>query len=40
MRKTRHVESNMAVGDGHGLPADLIARLRPYKWNRGYPVEK
>ena len=40
MRKVNHVESNMAVGDGQGLPADLLTRLRPYKWNRGYPVEK
>ena len=40
MRKTRHVDANMAAGDGQGLPADLLARLRPYKWNRGYAVEK
>lgn len=40
MRKARHVEANMACGDGQGLPADLVARLRPYRWNRGYPVEK
>jgi len=40
MRKVRHVEANMACGDGQGLPADLVARLRPYRWNRGYPVEK
>jgi aryl-alcohol dehydrogenase-like predicted oxidoreductase len=40
MRKARHVESNMACGDGQGLSADLVARLRPYRWNRGYVVEK
>lgn len=40
MRKGSHVEANMAVGDGQGLPADLVSRLRPYRWNRGYAVEK
>ena len=40
MRKVNHVEANMAVGDGQGLPADLVKRLRPHRWNRGYAVEK
>lgn len=40
MRKAGHVEANMACGDGHGLPEELVARLRPYRWNRGYVVEK
>jgi aryl-alcohol dehydrogenase-like predicted oxidoreductase len=40
MRKSRHVEANMACGDGQGLPADLLAALRPAKWDRGYVVEK
>lgn len=40
MRKARHVEANMACGDGQGLPADLVARLRAYRWDRGYVVEK
>ncbi len=40
MRKAGHVEANMAAGDGRGLPAELVERLRPYRWNRGYIVEK
>jgi aryl-alcohol dehydrogenase-like predicted oxidoreductase len=40
MRKVAHVEANMAAGDGQGLPAELVARLRPHRWNRGYVVEK
>ena len=40
MRKLEHVESNMAAGDGQGLPAELIERLRRHRWDRGYIVEK
>ena len=40
MRKLGHVESNMAAGDGKGLPPELIERLRPHRWDRGYIVEK
>jgi len=40
MRRVTHVEANMAAGDGHGLPADLRARLRAHRWDRGYVVEK
>lgn len=40
MRRTAHVEANMAVGDGQGLAPELVARLRAHKWNRGYVVEK
>jgi aryl-alcohol dehydrogenase-like predicted oxidoreductase len=40
MRKVANVEANMAVGDGLGLPADLVARLRAHRWDRGYIVEK
>ena len=40
MRKLEHVESNMAAGDGQGLPAEVVERLRPHRWDRGYIVEK
>ena len=40
MRRLNHVETNMAAGDGTGLPEELVARLRAHKWNRGYVVEK
>ncbi len=40
MRRPAHVEANMACGDGQGLPADLVAQLRPFRWDRGYVVEK
>jgi len=34
MRKTRHVESNLAASDKGPLPADLHAKLRPHRWVR------
>ena len=40
MRRLTHVEENMGVGDGLGLPAELLARLRRHRWDRGYVVEK
>jgi aryl-alcohol dehydrogenase-like predicted oxidoreductase len=40
MRRLKHVETNMAAGDGNGLPAELMTRLRAHKWNRRYIVEK
>jgi len=40
MRRVAHVEANMAVGDGRGLPADLLTRLSAHRWDRGYIVEK
>jgi aryl-alcohol dehydrogenase-like predicted oxidoreductase len=40
MRRLSHVEANLAAGDGRGLPADVIERLRAHKWNRRYVVEK
>lgn len=36
MRKTRHVEANLACGDGRGLPAGVLDRLRAHRWDRGY----
>jgi aryl-alcohol dehydrogenase-like predicted oxidoreductase len=40
MRRSAHVEANMAAGDGKGLAKDLVSRLRPHKGDRGYVVEK
>lgn len=34
MRKLRNVEANIAVSDGAGLPADLLAALRQHRWDR------
>jgi aryl-alcohol dehydrogenase-like predicted oxidoreductase len=34
MRKTRHVESNIAASDAGPLPADLLAELRAHRWER------
>ncbi len=34
MRKTRHVESNLAASDSGPLPAALHAQLRPHRWVR------
>ncbi len=34
MRKLRHVEANCAVSDGAALPAQLIEKLRAYRWDR------
>jgi aryl-alcohol dehydrogenase-like predicted oxidoreductase len=34
MRTPRHVAANLATGDGQGLPADLVARLRAHRWDR------
>jgi len=34
MRKTRHVESNIAASDGGPLPDGLISELRNHRWER------
>lgn len=34
MRKTRHVEANVAASDGARLPDDLLAELRKHRWER------
>ena len=36
MRTVRNVERNMAVGDGKGLPADKIAKVKPHRWVRNF----
>lgn len=34
MRKTSHVEANIAASDAGPLPEELHARLRPFRWER------
>ena len=34
MRSVRHVESNCAASDGHGLPADIVTALKKHRWDR------
>ena len=36
MRSLRNVERNMAVGDGRGLPAEDVERLRAHRWVRNF----
>ena len=39
MRKLRHVEENIAVSDGLGLPEPLMAELKRHRWNRSIDLE-
>ncbi len=34
MRRRKHVEANMSVGDGKGLPPDLVEKLKAHRWDR------
>jgi aryl-alcohol dehydrogenase-like predicted oxidoreductase len=34
MRKTRHVEQNLAVSDGRRLPDEVMAALKSHRWDR------
>jgi len=34
MRKTRNVEANLAASDRGALSGELIAALRPHRWDR------
>ena len=36
MRTIRHVERNVAVGDGHGLPREQLDTLRGHRWERNF----
>jgi len=36
MRSVRNVERNMAAGDGQGLPADQVERLKAHRWVRNF----
>jgi Predicted oxidoreductases (related to aryl-alcohol dehydrogenases) len=36
MRTVRNVERNMAVGDGKGLPAEQVAKVKPHRWVRNF----
>jgi aryl-alcohol dehydrogenase-like predicted oxidoreductase len=34
MRKLAHVEQNIALSDGKGLPAELLEKLKAHRWDR------
>jgi aryl-alcohol dehydrogenase-like predicted oxidoreductase len=36
MRSTRNVDRNTAAGDGNGLPADQVRRLKAHRWLRNF----
>jgi aryl-alcohol dehydrogenase-like predicted oxidoreductase len=36
MRSVRNVERNCAVGDGRGLPAEQVERLKAHRWVRNF----
>ena len=38
MRRTRHVEENLATSDGRALDPQLLKRLRRHRWERTYIV--
>ncbi|HEX7900096.1 MAG TPA: aldo/keto reductase [Planctomycetota bacterium] len=36
MRSARHVDDNCALGDGRGLPAEVVEKLRAHHWERNF----
>lgn len=36
MRSKRHVENNCQIGDGRGLPADQVEKLKAHRWIRNF----
>lgn len=38
MRSLRNVETNAALADGRGLPADVLSKLRAHRWVRNFYV--
>jgi len=36
MRSVRNVERNVAAGDGRGLPADVLGKLKRHRWVRNW----
>jgi aryl-alcohol dehydrogenase-like predicted oxidoreductase len=38
MRKTRHVERNLAAGDGHPLSASTLQALKYHRWDRSHVI--
>jgi aryl-alcohol dehydrogenase-like predicted oxidoreductase len=36
MRQVRHVEQNVAIGDGRGLPPEQVQRLKAHRWVRNF----
>jgi aryl-alcohol dehydrogenase-like predicted oxidoreductase len=39
MRKSKHVEENIAVSDGQKLPASVMAELKRHRWDRHVDFE-
>jgi aryl-alcohol dehydrogenase-like predicted oxidoreductase len=38
MRKTTHVDRNLAAGDGKGLPPATVQALRTHRWDRSVEI--
>jgi aryl-alcohol dehydrogenase-like predicted oxidoreductase len=38
MRRVRHVEANLAAGDGAALSSELVTALRAHRWDRDWPI--
>ena len=38
MRRTRHVDRNLAASDGRSLPPDLLRSLRAHRWDRSKEI--
>jgi aryl-alcohol dehydrogenase-like predicted oxidoreductase len=36
MRSVRNVERNTALGDGRGLPDEVVRKLKPHRWERNF----
>ncbi len=36
MRSVRNAERNVAVGDGRGLPAEVVEKLHAHRWDRNF----
>ena len=36
MRSVEHAEKNCGVGDGKGLPASAVEKLRAHRWDRNF----
>ena len=38
MRRVRHVEANLAAGNGPALGPEMVAALRAHRWDRDWPI--
>jgi hypothetical protein len=36
MRSVRNVERNCQLGDGQGLPKDVVQKLKAHRWDRNF----